>query len=100
MCGPFGRAVTPVMSLRQTRCDREPPTFAPRRLSHPGRTVGPVSAAVAAFEFLRSPSGRAMVVRALERRGLPLALRDDLVSEVLRRVVTAEHRGPIDNPPG
>jgi hypothetical protein len=57
-----------------------------------------VSAGEAAFEFLRSSDGRSMVVRALQRRGLPLGLHDDLVSEILHRVVTAEAREPIDNP--
>ena len=69
-------------------------------MSHPRRTVGHVSAAEAAFEFLRSSDGRAMTTRALQRRGLPLGLRDDLVAEVLRRVVGAEAREPIDNPAG
>jgi len=41
-----------------------------------------------------------MVVRALQRRGLPLGLHDDLVSEIVRRVITADRRQPIDNPAG
>jgi hypothetical protein len=39
-----------------------------------------------------------MVTRALQRRGLPLALHDDLVSEVLHRVVTVAARETIENP--
>src|SRR4051812_16381554 len=59
-----------------------------------------MTAAEDAFDFLRSPDGRAMVTRALQRRGLPLALRDDLEGEILRRVAGAERRQPIENPAG
>lgn len=59
-----------------------------------------MTAAEDAFEFLRSPDGRAMVTRALQRRGLPLGLRDDLAGEILRRVVGAAAREPIENPAG
>src|SRR5262245_58823097 len=59
-----------------------------------------MTAAETAFEFLRSPDGRAMVIRALQRRGLPLGLRDDLVGEIMRRVVAVSAREPIDNPAG
>jgi hypothetical protein len=59
-----------------------------------------MTAGEAAFEFLRSPDGRAMVTRALRSRGLPLDLRDDLVGEIMRRVLTAAARETIENPPG
>src|SRR6476646_9105257 len=96
---PFDCVVTPVLSLRRTRCDRRSGNR-PGWLSHRRRTVHFVSAGEAAFVFLRSPEGRTMVVRALQRRGLPLGLHDDLVSEIVRRVITADRRQPIDNPAG
>jgi hypothetical protein len=59
-----------------------------------------MTAGEAAFEFLRSSDGRAMVTRALQRRGLPLDLRDDLVGEVMRRVIAAATTETIENPAG
>ena len=69
-------------------------------MTHRRHTVEAMTAAEEAFEFLRSSDGRAMVTRALQRRGLSLGLRDDLVGEIMRRVVAAAARESIANPAG
>src|SRR5262245_657927 len=94
--------VTPELSQRRHRCDRESsiPRVDVRWLSKWWHTVEAMTAAEQAFAFLRSPDGRAMVTRALQRRGLPLGLRDDLVGEIMRRVVSACGREPLVNPAG